>query len=171
MGGDIDKYKKLVQTMKAAINPEAPLPLFNALVKSVEGETCTVTIGSLELDDVRLKATINGSENKVLVTPKKDSYVLVGSLTGDLKDLAVMKIDEVEKLTYEQDGLKVEIDSVSKKISIKNENTSLKNIMQELSNLLKQFKVNTPSGPSTNILPDTLTAIVQFENHFNQLLN
>lgn len=166
----VDKYKKLVDTMKAAVKQTLPLSLFNAEVKSVEGESCTVMVGELELDEVRLKATINDEDNKIIVVPKVGSKVLIGSLSGDLADLSVLKIDEIEKIEYEQDGLSIEIDSVSKKVSVKNESTSLKDIMQELSDLLKQFKVNTPSGPSTNILPDTLTAIMQFETHFKQLL-
>jgi CxxC motif-containing protein len=84
--------------------------------------------------------------------------------------LAVLRTDEIEKVVYKQNGLEVIIDSTDKKVSLKNESTSLKDILQALADLLKQFKVQTPSGISTVVAPDSLNAILQFENSFKQLL-
>jgi hypothetical protein len=167
----MDKYSKFVETLQKGILPPSAVPLMVATVKSVEGETCTIAIGKMELSEVRLKSAIDDKTDRLLITPKKDTKVLVGSLTGDYKDLVVLKVDEMECLEYNQDGLKILIDSKTKKLTIENDQVNLKSILQSLSDLLKDFKVNTPSGPSVSVLPDTMTAILQFENDFKQLLN
>jgi hypothetical protein len=167
----MSRYKKLAEALQnLAADSIIHMPLINAEVISVENESCTVKIDDVEIDEVRLKATINGTSNKVLLKPKVGSMVLIGSLTGDLKDLAVLNIDELEKLQYEQDGLLVEIDSTDAKIKIANADTSLYELLQSLANLLKQFKVHTPVGPSGTPLPDTITAIEQFETSFKKIL-
>lgn len=167
----MDKYSKFVETLQKGIIPQKAVSLMIGTVKAVDGETCTVAFGTLELSEIRLKAAIDGNTNRLLITPKKDSKVLVGSLTGDLKDLVVLKVDEVESIEYYQDKLKVLIDSKTKKLTIENDHVNIKDIFQSLTDLLKNFKVNTPSGPSVSILPDTLQAILQFENDFKQILN
>lgn len=168
----MSKYKLLGDVFSEALKKNTnTLPLINAEVVSVEDEeSCTVKIDELIIDEVRLKATINGSNNKVIVQPKVGSMVLIGSLTGDLKDLAVLSVDEIEKLLYEQDGLRIEIDSTDKKIKIENDQVSLKSLFQSLTNLLKQFKVFTPAGPSGTPLPTTISSLTQFENDFKKLL-
>lgn len=167
----MDKYSKFVEILQKGIIPQKAVPLMIGTVKAVDGETCTVAFGTLELSEIRLKAAIDGNTNRLLITPKKDSKVWVGSLTGDLKDLVVLKADEVEILEYKQNGLKFLLDSKTKKITIENDQVNLKSILQSLSDLLKNFKVNTPSGPSVSVLPDTMNAIIQFENDFKQILN
>lgn len=166
----MDKYKKLADLLSGIGKGILPMPLFNATVISVGDESCTIQVNDVELDEVRLKATINESENKVIARPKVGSMVLVGSLTGDYKDLAVLAVDEVEKLEYEQDGLKVLIDSTDGKVSISNDETSLFAVFQLLTDLLKQFKVFTPAGPSGTPLPTTITSITQFETKFKSIL-
>ncbi len=165
----MDKIAKLRQVMLAAFANKA-VPLLNGTVTAVDGESCTVLIGELELDEVRLKATINGGDNKLLLVPPVGSIVLVGSLTGDLTDLAVISCDEVEKLTYKQGQLTLEIDSTDSTVKVENATTGLKALFQQLTDLLKQFKVTTPSGPSSGLVPDTLSAIIQFESDFKTLL-
>lgn len=166
----IDKYAKLIETLKATILVKT-MPILSAEVTKVSGETCEVKIGNLTLTDIRLKATINGKADKLLLLPKVGSMVLIGSLTGDLKDLAVLKIDELEKIAYKQGSLTIEIDSVTGKVKLDNDSTTLLDLFQQLSDLLKQFKVTTPSGPSTAVLPDTMQQIMDFETGFKQLLN
>ncbi|MEN9570902.1 MAG: hypothetical protein RL172_2133, partial [Bacteroidota bacterium] len=165
------KYKKLSEMLGRNFSQNwKTVPLFNAVVKSIQGESCTVDIDGLEIDEVRLKATINGEQNKIIAEPKIDSIVLVGSLTGDLTDLAVLKIDEVAKLLYEQDGLKIEIDSTDGKVKIENNLVSVYDLFQQLVDLLKLFKVYTPAGPSGTPLPDTLMSITAFETDFKKIL-
>lgn len=68
-------------------------------VKSVEGETCTVDVAGLEMDEVRLTAVNDGGEGKLLLTPKEGSKVLLGDMSGGmLRDLAVVGLTQVDKI-------------------------------------------------------------------------
>ncbi|EGV44244.1 hypothetical protein BZARG_791 [Bizionia argentinensis JUB59] len=183
---DLGDIKKLLREVVGA-NPNLPIP---ATVISVSGDTCKVKLNSgLELTDVKLKATSNGDANFVLITPKANSQVLLLSLSGGLENLTVIKVDDVEKLEYQQDGILVQVDSTTPKVlvkvaeqleiladgtdykvSVKNNAASLVDVMQDLADLLKQLKVFTPAGPSGTPLPDSITAITQFETKFKQLL-
>lgn len=165
----MDKYRKLGELLTKHYGNKQ-MPLFNAVVKSIQDDSCTVEFDGLEIDEVRLKAAINSNENKLIIEPAINSTVLIGSLTNDLKDLAVLKADEVSRLIYKHEGLEVLIDSNDKKISIENEQVSLHGLFQSLVDLLKLFKVYTPAGPSGTPLPDTITAITDFENNFKLIL-
>lgn len=182
----ISEIKKLIREIVGA-NPNLPIP---ATVLSVDGDLCKVRIKSgLELTDVKLKATSNGDENYILITPKVNTNVLLLSHSGGLENLTVIKVDDIEKIEYKQNGLTVEIDSTTpkvllkiandleiladgtdKKVSLKNDTVSLVDLLQELADFLKQLKVYTPAGPSGTPLPDTIGAIEQFETRFKQLL-
>lgn len=68
-------------------------------VKSVEGESCTVEVAGLEIDEVRLTAVNDGGDGKLLVTPKTGSLILLADMSGGLlRDLAVVGYTEVEKM-------------------------------------------------------------------------
>ena len=72
---------------------------FVGKVKSVEGETCTVDVEGLEIDEVRLTAVNDSTDEKLLITPKVDSYVLLADLSGgNLRDLAVVGYTQVESI-------------------------------------------------------------------------
>lgn len=69
-------------------------------VKSVEGESCTVDVGGLEIDEVRLTAANDGAEGKLLIEPKEGSMVLLADMSGGtLRDLSVVGFTNVEKIT------------------------------------------------------------------------
>lgn len=166
----MDKIKEFVSILREA-TAQPMVPVFAATVTAVSGETCTVQFGMLELEDVRLKATVNGADDYLLLEPAIGSKVLVASLTGtDLAELAVVQVDAVARFRYVQSGLEIDIDSATGKLSVKNEAVSLLDIFESLKTLLNGFKVNTPAGPSAGLLPDTTAAIVQFEKGFKQLL-
>jgi hypothetical protein len=167
----MDRYRKLGDALKGLF-PEGskPLPLFNAEVVSIEGQSCTIRLDELEIDGVRLKATINESGDKLLLTPPIGSMVLVGSLSGDFKDLAVVSVDQFEKLEYQQSGLNILIDGTDGKIAISNDSSDLKGIFQSLADLLKQFKVYTANGPSGTPIATTMQQINAFETDFKNLL-
>lgn len=68
-------------------------------VKSVERESCTVAVGGLDLDEVRLTAANDWAEGKLLVTPAEGSAVLLADLSGGtLRDLAVVGFTKVKKI-------------------------------------------------------------------------
>ena len=80
-----------------------PFDTFVCTVKSVEGATCTVVrvLDDLEIPDVRLNC--HSTENSgIVITPKKDSYVLVTSIDG--LNFFVSQCSEVEKITIDCNG-------------------------------------------------------------------
>lgn len=150
------------------VSPNMPI---TGIVKTVESESCSVELKSgLVISDVKLKATINGETNYLKLVPKLGSSVVLIGLTEGLGNMAIIKVDEVEKLEYQQDGLELLVDSTDKKVSIKNDSCSLVEAITDLTTLLKQLKVFTSVGPSGTPLPDTITALEQFETKIKSLL-
>ena len=72
--------------------------LLTGKVKSVNGKTCTVSIGDLTLTDVRLCSVVNGNSSKLLITPAKDSYVTLIDLSGELREMEVIGYSEIEAI-------------------------------------------------------------------------
>ncbi len=73
--------------------------LFQAEVTAVDGETCTVLHGELELTEVKLRAVNNGNENYLIITPSVGSIVLVADLSnGHMRDLCVVQYTQTDKL-------------------------------------------------------------------------
>ena len=70
-----------------------------AKVKQVDGQTCTVSIGDLQLNEVRLRAVVNDEESGILVTPKVGSMVMITDLSNSTKrDWAVVMVSEIDKI-------------------------------------------------------------------------
>jgi hypothetical protein len=165
---------KLIQTMKRSIGGNNNIPLITAVVKSVDGDSCTVLYGAddnaTDLVGIRLKATIGGTANYLLVTPKVGSTVMLGSVSGDHNDLCVVKVDEIEKIELKQNDLDILIDCNDSKVSVKSGGASLYDLFNQLAQILNNLKVFTPSGVSGTPIPDTTTKVAQFENDFKQLL-
>ena len=164
---DGSEVKKKLRDIVGA-NPNLPI---TAKVVSLKKESCTVELASgLELDDVRMKASINEGGNFIVMRPKVGSTVLLLSITGTLEDLAIIKIDEIENIEIDQNGLNILIDSKDGKIRIENDNVSVKELFQDLTDLLKTLKVYTPSGPSGVPIITSMNKINQFETNFKKIL-
>lgn len=120
--------------------------IFTAEVKAVDGETCSIDLDGLVLNDVRLRAVVNSENSKILVTPKIGSNVLVADMNGDKCSLAVIGYSEVDK---------IEIDC-NDKIIINGGNNSgmvkIKELTQKLNELVNKFNAHThpvPNGTSS----------------------
>lgn len=164
-----DKYKQLKENIRNLVNANPNYPI-DGIVKSVENDTCSVELASgLEISDVRLKATSDGTDS-LLVVPAIGSYVLMISMDGTVDNMTVIKCDKADKLIYNNGGLHIEIEKESKKVLVKNDQVNLYTILSDLAALLKQLKVSTPMGPSGTPLPDSILAIEKFENDFKQIL-
>lgn len=110
----MDIYGQIAQTIKK-MGAAHGVILFSADVKRVDGDTCTLIIGSLELTDVRLRAVVNSENDKIVVTPKTGSRVLAADMSGgSYRDLVVLSYSEVEKVevvieqttcTIDKDGI------------------------------------------------------------------
>jgi len=72
---------------------------FTAEVVSVEGDTCTVQVNSLQIPDIRLNAVSNDSTNKLIITPVVGSVVGIIDMGGESRDLTVFQFTEIDHIT------------------------------------------------------------------------
>ena len=168
----IDKIAEIKKKLQQVVGANPNYPIV-ATVTKVEGETCSIKLVSgLELSDVKLSTTVSESANYLVLEPSIGSEVLVLSGDGTLSNLYVIKVDQVAKFKFSQNGLKVEFDSVDKKISIENESLSLKDLFTDLANIITNLKVNVlaPNAPSSTITSDVVTLVTQFSTRINSLL-
>lgn len=114
----MDQYKRLADNLRSA-GPKWQITIYQGIVKSVEGDTCTCTFGSMDVSDIRLRASLSEVEKKVLVVPAVGSAVIVGSLSGDLSNLVVLQVDEVESIVINGGKLGglVNIEALTEKIN------------------------------------------------------
>lgn len=90
--------RKLAENLKR-VNPVLAW-ITQGIVKATDGVICTVTIGDADIEGIRLRASLTERERQMLVVPKVGSAVTLGSLTGDLTELIVLQVDEVESVTF-----------------------------------------------------------------------
>lgn len=97
----MDIYTLLKNRIQNLCQTPADSALILAKVKKVDGQTCVVTIGELELSDVRLRAVVNDEESGILVTPTIGSFVMITDLSnGDKRDWAVVMYSEIDKVEF-----------------------------------------------------------------------
>ena len=89
--------QRLLNNLKQAVGP-APITVYQGIVVSVEGITCTVRFGNMDVSGIRLRASEAEQDAQLLIVPKKDTAVIVGSLSGDLSQLVVLSVDVIERI-------------------------------------------------------------------------
>jgi hypothetical protein len=69
-------------------------------IKSVEESdmTCTVTIGNLDYEGIRLSSVVDSNASYSYLVPKLDSWVIVSFLEGSEIDAFVNVVCEIEKI-------------------------------------------------------------------------
>ncbi|KGO88376.1 hypothetical protein Q765_00195 [Flavobacterium rivuli WB 3.3-2 = DSM 21788] len=166
----MDKAAQIKALIKSIVDADANYPV-RGTVESVDGQTCSVKlVTGLVVTNVRLKAVITDTADYLLITPKVGSDVLMLSGNGTLDDLTVIKTDQAQSMELSQGGLILLLDGTDSKVTVKNNNASLVDIFGDLADLLKLLKVTTPMGPSGVPLPDTITALEQWQVKVKQLL-
>lgn len=90
--------KRLLDNLRAVMG-SSQVCISQGIVKSVDGDRCSVDFAGLVISDIRLRASLADVNKKMLVVPKVGSAVIVGSLSGDLDNLVVLQVDEVESVT------------------------------------------------------------------------
>lgn len=114
----MDNNKRLADNIRNLMGGKN-ITVYQGIVKSVEGITCTVTFGSLDVNGVRLRASETDNDSHLLIVPKKGTAVTVGSLSGDLAQLVVLAVDEVESITINGGKLGglINIEALTEKIN------------------------------------------------------
>lgn len=89
--------ERLIRNLKSAVGPE-PITVYQGIVVSVEGVTCTVRFGNMDVAGIRLRASEASDDAQMLIVPKVNTAVIVGSLSGDLSKLAVLSVDSIDRI-------------------------------------------------------------------------
>ncbi len=131
---------------------------FAAIVTAVDGETCTVDNNGYLLYEVRLRATVDGNNNKVVLIPKVDSYVMISRINND-DDYYISMVSEVEDVVM----------SIAGKFNFKNVSTSLKEVLNDFVKELKMAIITTPAGAGS-VSPTTQAKLDLIDAKINNLL-
>ena len=128
----MDKREEL---RRKILNAQPAIIVWEAVVVSVEGDTCTVRIwaSDLEVSDVRLIAEIGGTPG-LLITPKVGSFVLVACVQNEVADLFIAQYTEIDALKFAKNN--VEISADANTVTVKNSESEV--TIESNSVLLKQ---------------------------------
>ena len=138
-------YEKLAASIKRIAGTQNNnLILFEAQIKSVDTQTqtCTITRYDVDIDNVRLCASLLG-DNDFVAVPTVGSMVIVADLSAPLmRDMAVLCYSKIDNIVF-QGGENGGLIKISELI------TKLNTIEDEINNLkqiLKAPQVNTYGG-------------------------
>ena len=141
----MDTYAEIARAIKAMTGGNGGTALFTAEVKSVEGETCTVLIGELEVPDVLLTPADEGADGKLVITPKVGGQVTVADLSGgELRQLAVVHWGEVEKISLTADSIELNGGDNGGLVKIEALTDKINNIEKEINKLKQVFTTWVP---------------------------
>ena len=141
----MDEYRRL-QELLSGVGNGRETTLYQGIVKSMEGQTCTVTVGGVDVPGVRLKASETEDQGRMLVTPKVGTAVTMGSLSGDLRELVVVQVDCVETIEVNggQLGGLINIEELTAKIN---------ELVDAFNSHTHQVTVAHPGGTFTTVKP------------------
>lgn len=141
----MDEYRRLQELLRGA-GGGRETTLYQGVVKSVEGQTCTVTVGQVDVPGVRLKASETEDKGRMLVTPKVGTAVTMGSLSGDMAELVVVQVDHVERIEVNGGllGGLVNIEELTAKIN---------ELVDAFNSHTHQVTVAHPGGTFTTVKP------------------
>lgn len=162
----MDVYGQIAEKVKSIVGVK-DTPIFPAEVKSVDGDTCSVMVGKLQLSDVRLRAVVNDKDDKLLITPAIGSHVLVADLSnGNFRDLAVLTYSEPEKIETKIGQMEVTLSG--EKISIKKGSINLFDLLDGLITQILALTVPTGTGPSGT--PVNASEFTQIKTKLGQIM-
>lgn len=141
----MDTYAEIARAIKAITGGNGGTALFTAEVKSVEGETCTVLVGELEVPDVLLTPADEGADGKLVITPKEGSQVTVADLSGgELRRLAVVHWGEVEKMSLTAGSIELNGGDNGGLVKIEALTDKINNIEKDINKLKQAFTTWVP---------------------------
>lgn len=164
----LDIYSQIKQILQELCQSgQIPSALVLAKVKNVNGQTCTVTTGDLELSDVRLRSVVNNETSCILITPKANSFVMITDLSnGEKRDWAVVKYSELEKIEIKIG--QIEVCLSGEKISVKKGSINLFDLLDGLITQILALTVPTGTGPSGT--PVNASEFTQIKTKLGQIM-
>ena len=152
----MDNNKRLLDNIRRAAGSRR-ITVYQGIVRAVDGITCTCAFGSLEVSGIRLRASLSDVEGQMLITPRVGSAVIVGSLSGDLSNVAVLSVDEIESIEINGggNGGLINIQDLTDRIN------ALVDKFNSHTHTLQTgaVAVSGPSGASSNPQPITVPAV------------
>lgn len=163
----MDIYSEIKNILQELCQTEGTPAFHLAKVKNVNGQTCTITIGELEISDVRLRSVVNNDTTGMLLTPKEGSFVMVTDLSnGKKSDWAVVMYSELEKI--ETKIGQMEISLSGEKISVKKGSINLFDLLDGLLTQILALTVPTGTGPSGT--PVNASEFTQIKTKLGQIM-
>ena len=89
--------QRLIRNIREAAGPK-PLTVYQGIVAAVAGVSGTGTLGAPDVSGIRLRASEADNQAQIILVPRVGTAVVVGSLSGDLSQLVVLSVDEVERI-------------------------------------------------------------------------
>jgi hypothetical protein len=162
----MDKIAKVAEHFKNIGKPKGDAFIY-AIVKEITGDTCTVTIGELELTDVRLKATDDSADDKLLVIPTVGSKVVIGTNPGSMNDLFVIRTDDPEIISYKHGDLQITIDT--EKINYTNGNLQINiDAQSKVIDIINKVNISIDSEAGTVQIKNDQVSLVDL---FTEMVN
>lgn len=150
---DKQEVRKKLDALQKGIVQHLP-----AKVVAVQEETCTVEYEGIEVYDVLLRASADGTESKYLIKPVVGSSVMMARVLHG-KMFYVDMFSEIEE---------VEI-IANTGISIKTKQASMLDLLNKLVDEVKSAKIDTAQGPGT-ISAATKVKLQSLKTEFKKLL-
>ena len=116
----MDKKAEVIQAFRGLM-PTAPVQVWPAIVKAVDGTNCTVDIVGTDLvgiSDVNLRADDSATEG-VLLIPRVGSVVYVGAVENALDNLFVCLVSEVDRVELQIEDMALKVDKLHLEAVIK----------------------------------------------------
>lgn len=94
----MDPYRELQERLKSVGGNSRTITIWQGIVNSVDDVTCEVQVGGIAIPGVRMRASEAETDNAMLIVPKVGTAVTIGSMSGDLSQLVILKVDEVDHI-------------------------------------------------------------------------
>lgn len=143
----MDRYRELGERLRSVAFRPGVL-LSQGIVTKVDGFLCDVSVDGVTIPDVRLRASAVSCGGELLVVPKAGSAVIVGSLSGDLSELAVLSVDAADTVTVNGGALGglIKIEELTKKLNA---------LVEAFNKHTHQVTVSHPGGTFTTLKPES----------------
>ena len=161
----MDNNRRLIENIRKAAGP-VPMSIYQGIVTSTDGVTCSCRFGEMEVSGIRLRASLTDRERQMLIVPKTGSAVIIGSLSGDLAQAVVLQVDEADRIEINggQLGGLVNIEDLTEKIN------ELVDAFNGHTHSLPTgaVSVSGPAGAMSNTAPVSVPAISQKADKLNK---
>lgn len=98
---------EILQALRQAIKPMITPDIYVGQVKKFDADKWTADIElnqGATVTEVTVKAVLNDEATGILVKPKLDSYVLVGTIDGRLENSSILLYSEIEEIRLLSSG-------------------------------------------------------------------